>query len=95
MTTPGARPKKGDAVRVNDRFQVDDGGFAERLWAETGLRGLVMREGGIGEGDEQGEKGDCEGDGGLWGGEVVGLNPSIRVYRYTPGQFFAKHCELY
>jgi hypothetical protein len=25
-------------VRVNDRFQVYDGGFAERLWNETGLR---------------------------------------------------------
>lgn len=26
------------------------------------------------------------------GGEVVGLNPSIRIYRYNKGQFFDQHC---
>jgi hypothetical protein len=26
------------------------------------------------------------------GGEVVGLNPKIRIYRYTKGQFFDQHC---
>lgn len=26
-------------------------------------------------------------------GEVVGLNPNIRIYRYTPGQFFDAHCK--
>ena len=41
VTTPG-KPKKGDAVRVNDRFQIDDPGFANRLWLETGLRELVI-----------------------------------------------------
>ena len=30
-TTPG-RPKRGEAVRVNDRFQVDDEAFAGRLY---------------------------------------------------------------
>lgn len=44
MTTPG-KPKKGDAVRVNDRFQVVDEKFAERLWVETGLRELVCGNG--------------------------------------------------
>lgn len=28
------------------------------------------------------------------GGEVVGLNPLIRVYRYKKGQFFDCHCKL-
>lgn len=28
----------------------------------------------------------------LWGGEVCGLNPRIRVYRYGKGQFFGQHC---
>ena len=41
MTTPG-KPKKGDAVRVNDRFQINDEEFARRLWEETGLKGLVL-----------------------------------------------------
>lgn len=30
-TTPG-RPKRGEAVRVNDRFQVDDEAFAGKLY---------------------------------------------------------------
>ncbi|TKA61130.1 hypothetical protein B0A49_09669, partial [Cryomyces minteri] len=91
-TTPG-KPKKGDAVRVNDRFQVDDAAFAERLWRETGLRDLVLgvdvgadgNENGVDDrtGEEEREK--------LWGGEVVGLNPNIRVYRYRKGQFFDQH----
>ncbi len=31
-------------MRVNDRFQIQDEGFAERLW-ESGIRGLVMGTG--------------------------------------------------
>jgi hypothetical protein len=38
-TTPG-KPKRGEAVRVNDRFQVTDPVFAEHLW-NTGLQQLV------------------------------------------------------
>jgi hypothetical protein len=49
VTTPG-KPKKGDAVRVNDRFQVVDEGFARRLWEETGLKDLIL-----GDGEEKGE----------------------------------------
>jgi hypothetical protein len=40
VTTPGI-PKRGDAVRVNDRFQINDEAFANRLWLETGLKKLV------------------------------------------------------
>ena len=76
LTTPG-KPKKGEAVRVNDRFQIEDPLFAERLWSGTALKELVM-------GCEEGQS--------LWGGDVVGLNPNIRIYRYRPGQFFAQHC---
>lgn len=43
-TTPG-KPKRGDAVRVNDRFQIYDPAFASRLWLETGLREAVLDEG--------------------------------------------------
>lgn len=28
------------------------------------------------------------------GGDVVGLNPSIRIYRYSKGQFFDRHCRF-
>jgi hypothetical protein len=28
----------------------------------------------------------------LWGGDVVGLSPRIRIYRYSKGQFFGQHC---
>lgn len=85
-TTPG-KPKKGDAVRVNDRFQVDDPAFAERLWSGTALKHLVTgvaEDGGLGLTDAQRED--------LWGGKVIGLNPNIRIYRYSKGQFFDQHC---
>lgn len=42
-TTPG-RPKRGEALRVNDRFQVDDNRFAEKLWLETGLKDTLLDE---------------------------------------------------
>lgn len=41
ITTPG-KPKRGDAVRVNDRFQIDDAKFAHRLWTETGLKEMIL-----------------------------------------------------
>lgn len=86
-TTPG-KPKKGDAVRVNDRYQIDDPAFAERLWSETSLKGLVTGatgdEDGLGLSETQRKE--------LWGGEVIGLNPNIRIYRYSKGQFFDQHC---
>ena len=87
-TTPG-QPKKGDAVRVNDRIQFDDNAFAEQLWASTGLNDLVI--GAVSQYEEGGltskklQK--------LWGGEVCGLNPRIRIYRYGKGQFFDQHCK--
>ena len=73
ITTPD-QPKKGDALRVNDRFQVDDPAFAEQLWSGTALKHLI-------EADNR------------WGGEVCGLNPRIRVYRYRKNQFFNQHCK--
>lgn len=42
-TTPG-KPKRGDAVRVNDRFQVQDQAFADRLWHQTGLKTVLEGE---------------------------------------------------
>lgn len=46
QTTPG-KPKRGEAVRVNDRYQVDDPAFAERLWNTTGLKEAIMEEEGL------------------------------------------------
>jgi hypothetical protein len=87
ITTPGV-PKKGNAVRVNDRFQVDDPAFAEVLWSNTGLKELVMDTESIPH-DASGEDKAKQ----FWGGEVLGLNSNIRIYRYRPGQFFDQHCE--
>lgn len=86
-TTPG-KPKKGDAVRVNDRFQIDDPAFAERLWSGTALKNLVLglaEHDGLGMNEAQRRE--------LWGGEVIGLNPNIRIYRYSKGQFFDQHYD--
>lgn len=68
-TTPG-KPKRGEAVRVNDRFQIDDPVFAERLWSGTVLKNLVLGNvdyDGLGLDDAQRKQ--------LWGGEVV-MTPS-------------------
>ncbi|PPJ55153.1 hypothetical protein CBER1_05412 [Cercospora berteroae] len=81
-TTPG-KPKKGEAVRVNDRFQINDPVFAEQLWSGTALKELVKNYA-VDE-DQQGDE--------FWGGEVIGLNPNIRIYRYSKGQFFDQHYD--
>ncbi|EFE43958.1 hypothetical protein TRV_01281 [Trichophyton verrucosum HKI 0517] len=85
ITTPG-RPKKDEALRVNDRFQVDDASFAELLWSGTGLKELVCSSASQSDNEDDGEKVD-------WDGEVLGLNPNIRIYRYTKGQFFGQHYD--
>jgi 2OG-Fe(II) oxygenase superfamily len=76
-TTPG-RPKRGEAVRVNDRFQTHDPTFANTLWMQSSLKELVT---------------NFDNEPSIWGGEVLGLNPNVRVYRYRPGQFFDKHYD--
>jgi hypothetical protein len=75
-TTPG-KPKRGEATRVNDRFQVEDAAFASNLWEHSGLRTLV----------------EALEDQTQLGGKVLGLNSNIRVYRYRPGQFFDQHYD--
>lgn len=85
-TTPG-KPKKGDAVRVNDRYQIEDAAFAATLWKDTALMELVNSP--VIDGKEL--NGDDKRA--LWGGEVLGLNSNIRIYRYSKGQFFDQHCR--
>ncbi|KAI9163353.1 Prolyl 4-hydroxylase, alpha subunit [Paramyrothecium foliicola] len=77
QTTPG-RPKRGEAVRVNDRFQIEDDALARRLWEQTGLKEAII-------GDQHLTD--------LWGGEPIGLSPNIRVYRYSKGQYFDCHYD--
>ncbi|CZT22364.1 uncharacterized protein RCC_08233 [Ramularia collo-cygni] len=86
VTTPG-KPKKGNAVRVNDRYQVDDPRFAEQLWNSTALRDIVTNTtiDGVTLGEEEKQQ--------LWGGEVLGLNSNIRIYRYKTAQFFDQHYD--
>lgn len=90
VTTPG-KPKRGDAVRVNDRFQIDDPSFADALW-NAGLKQLVLDAEQAAAGvDTTVPKEDALRE--LWGGDVLGLSPNIRIYRYSKGQYFDKHCE--
>ncbi len=71
-TTPG-KPRRGDAIRVNDRFQIQDAQFAKELWVGSGLEDLLLGDnspfasyqGGAGEAGSR-----------LWGGEVVSVPPS-------------------
>lgn len=78
LTTTPVKPKEGEAIRVNDRIQYDDPAFAEQLWSSTGLQSLVNGSGGNVDPDGL----TYEGAKKLWGGEVCGLNPRIRIYRY-------------
>jgi len=87
VTTPG-KPKRGDAVRVNDRYQIEDPAFAERLWSGTALQKLVESATIDDEVLSDAERNK------LWGGKVLGLNSNIRIYRYSKGQFFDQHCKL-
>lgn len=100
-TTPG-KPKKDEAVRVNDRFQIEDARFAEMLWSGTALKELVTER--FAEEDYNDDKEEDSRDPAmstelaqrarqLWGGEPLGLNPNIRIYRYSAGQFFGQHCK--
>ncbi|KGQ04497.1 hypothetical protein BBAD15_g10267 [Beauveria bassiana D1-5] len=43
QTTPGT-PRRGDAVRVNDRLQTHDASFAAALWEKTGLREALLQD---------------------------------------------------
>ncbi|KAH2857652.1 hypothetical protein KXV67_003147 [Aspergillus fumigatus] len=69
LTTTPSKPKKGEAVRVNDRFQIQDADFAERLWSGTALRELVS--GAVDE-DQDGD-GQPRSNREIWGGEPLGL----------------------
>jgi hypothetical protein len=96
-TTPG-KPKKDEALRVNDRFQIDDSRFAEMLWGTTALKELVTTRFAEEEDDEEDRTSLpaelVERAHQLWGGEPLGLNPNIRIYRYSTGQFFGQHCKI-
>ncbi|THC89536.1 hypothetical protein EYZ11_011016 [Aspergillus tanneri] len=98
VTTPG-KPKKDEALRVNDRLQIQDETFAEMLWSETALKELITVR--AVEGEEEEEE---EGEHGtprrrsmeeIWGGVPLGLNANIRIYRYSRGQFFGAHYDDY
>ncbi|KAJ5239841.1 hypothetical protein N7468_004460, partial [Penicillium chermesinum] len=94
-TTPG-KPKKDEAVRVNDRFQVQDARFAEMLWSGTAMKELLTTRFSEGEEEHGGElplEAAARKTQQVWGGEPLGLNPNIRIYRYSPGQFFAQHYD--
>lgn len=87
LITIPAKAKEGEAIRVNDRIQFDDPAFAEQLWGSTGLRSLVS--GSAENVDHDGLS--YEGAKKFWGGEICGLNPSIRIYRYGT---FPVHCSF-
>lgn len=98
LTTTPLKPKsKYEAVRVNDRYQIEDAGFAELLWSSTALREIVNERRGVDsldlEGDEEEKEEEDKQNRRVWGGTPLGLNSNIRIYRYTAGQFFAQHCE--
>lgn len=93
ITTPLTPKSKDHAVRVNDRFQVQDGIFADMLWEMTSLKDIICERRGIEEYDDHEQEKEEVLNDRIWGGTPLGLNPNIRIYRYVPGQFFAQHCK--
>ncbi|KAF4550343.1 Hypothetical protein D9617_17g046110 [Elsinoe fawcettii] len=87
LTVVPQERKKDHALRLNDRFAVHDPSFAHQLWANTGLSSLVLG------GAIDGEEISAEERKQLWGGEPLGLNPQIRIYRYREGHYFEKHYD--
>lgn len=85
LTTTPLTKSRDLAVRVNDRFQVDDALFASQLWSRTALKDLILNHS-----DPSIFNG---GNSGTIPPEILGLNPNIRIYRYRPGQFFDKHYD--
>lgn len=55
LTTTGT-PKKGEALRFNERFQILDQTFSNRLWLETGLRELICGQESLTDGQEKLDK---------------------------------------
>ncbi|ELQ36174.1 hypothetical protein OOU_Y34scaffold00666g35 [Pyricularia oryzae Y34] len=74
VTTP-ARPKKGEAVRQNDRFQVNDPDFAARLWLQTGLKEALTGR----PGDDYDDDDDDTADGRLGLCSTISKPPSVAV----------------
>ena len=89
ITTP-AKPKEGHAVRISDRLEVHDAHFAQHLWSSTGLAHVIT---GLVGAEERTPPGLDELTT-VWGGELCGLNPRIRVYRYRKGHRFGPHCRF-
>ena len=84
LNTTKLQPKKDEALRLNDRFQIEDSAFAEMLWGNTALRDLVT---GSGNGPPDGDEPEHQELEKLFGGKVLGLNPRIRIYRYSSFSF--------
>ena len=66
--------KAGEALRTNSRFAINDVNFANSLWTDTALQGIVTR-------DETFKSK-------VKGRKCVGLNSNIRLYRYDKGEQF-------
>lgn len=85
-------------MRVNDRFQVDDVAFSKMLWEKTGLKEVLVDEQYTNlwyeyHNDLKKENGlDANNTTIIRGGTPIGLNPNIRIYRYSKGQYFDCHC---
>lgn len=79
LATTKIQPKRDEALRVNDRFQINDPAFAQMIWSNTALHDLVIGGSDSIMGEEDLEKPNLEK---IFGGEVLGLNPRIRIYRY-------------
>ena len=78
-------PKHGEARRDHGRAGYDDDAFAVALWRDTGLAEAV-------DASPIADLVAARGGGG-GGRRPAGLNPSLRVYKYAPGEVFGAHFD--
>lgn len=76
---PSPPAKRGEAVRTNERFSVQDPAFARMLWDGTALKTLL-------------EEGRLRSE--VEGRMAKGLNGNIRLYRYNQGSKFNREPPL-
>lgn len=75
--------KRGEATRTNYRFSIKDSQFAKDLWELSGLKELCVRSEEV-EVEEGGLKSNRKGK------KALGLNDNIRIYKYSPDEFFGR-----
>lgn len=101
LQPPSATTRRGEALRTNYRYSVHSPAFARRLYVDSGLRDFCLGHAQLRSIDgsplqlcsHQKDAKAVTAAGKAPKGAIAGLNPNIRVYRYTRGEKFETHYD--